>query len=178
MAKDGTARGGPRPGTGPKKKPLAEKVQDGTADGAMVLPEPSEFTGEDIPPVKDYLKARQKNGKDFCAAEIYTETYKWLMARGCEKLVNNQLIEQYAMSVARWVACEESISEFGYLSKHPTTGNAISSPFVAMSREYFKQCSAAWYQIYQVVRDNCAVEFGGSSPQDLLMEKLLSARNK
>ena len=176
MAKDGTARGGPRPGTGPKPKSLADKVADGNTKGAMVLPEPAEFDGTDVPPVREYLKAKQKNGKDLCAEEIFTETYKWLQTRGCEHLVNNRLIEQYAMSVARWIACEESISEFGYLSKHPTTGNAIASPFVAMSRDYYKQCTTAWYQIYQVVRDNCSVEYDDSSPQDLLMEKLLSIK--
>ena len=93
-------------------------------------------------------------------------------------LVNNQLIEQYAMSVARWIQCEEAISEFGYLAKHPTTGNAIASPYVSMSRDYKKQVNADWSQIYQIVRENCAVEFDGMSPQDDVMERLLRARNR
>lgn len=54
MAKDGTNRGGPRPGTGPKRKPLVDKIQDGTAKGTLVmqddLPEPAEIQGEDVPP--------------------------------------------------------------------------------------------------------------------------------
>ena len=66
MAKDGTNRGGPRPGTGPKRKPLTEKIQDGTAKKALILPTelpaPTELNGEDVPPVKDYLKQNQKNG--------------------------------------------------------------------------------------------------------------------
>ena len=33
------------------------------------------------------------------------------------------------MSVSRWIQCEEAISEFGMLAKHPTTGNAIASPY-------------------------------------------------
>ena len=85
-------------------------------------------------------------------------------------------IEQYAMSVSRWIQCEQCISEYGFLAKHPTTGNAIASPYVSMSRDYMKQVNAAWYQIYQVVRDNCSVEWGGASPQDDLMERLLNAR--
>lgn len=64
MAKDGTNRGGPRPGTGPKKKPLIDKINDGRADGEKILPQPAEIEGYDIPPVKDYLKAKQKSGKD------------------------------------------------------------------------------------------------------------------
>lgn len=157
MAKDGTMRGGPRPGTGPKRKALVDKINNGTADAAMVLPAPAEIEGVDVPPVKEYLKATQKNGKDLCAEEVYRDTWNWLKARGCEMLVNNQLLEQYAMSVSRWIQCEEAISEFGFLAKHPTTGNAIASPYVAMSQTYMKQVNQVWYQIYQIVKENCSV---------------------
>ena len=139
MAKDGTARGGQRVGAGRKSKALTDKIADGRLNGAQVLPEPAEMEGTDVPPVKDYLKAAQKNGKDLCAEDIYIETYKWLKDRSCEMLVNNQLIEQYAMSVSRWIQCEECISEYGFLAKHPTTSAAIASPYVGMSREYMKQ---------------------------------------
>ena len=68
---------------------------------ATVLPDPVEIEGVDVPPVKDYLKAKQKNGKDMCAEEVYKTTYVWLKKRGCENLVSSQLLEQYAMSVSR-----------------------------------------------------------------------------
>ena len=176
MAKDGTNRGGPRPGTGPKKKPLIDKINDGRADGEKILPQPAEIEGYDIPPVKDYLKAKQKSGKDLCAEDIFVATYKWLKNCGCEKLVTVQQIEQYAMSVSRWIQCEEAISEFGFLAKHPTTGNAIASPFVAMSRDYMKQVNATWFAIHQIVKENCSVDYGGATPHDDLMERLLTAR--
>lgn len=176
MAKDGTARGGSRVGAGRKSKALTDKIAYGKTAGAMVLPEPSRIEGVDVPPVKDYLKAAQKTGKDLCADEVYRDTWKWLKARGCEKYVNSQLIEQYAMSVSRWIQCEEAISEYGFLAKHPTTGNAIASPYVSMSQTYMKQVSQIWYQIYQIVKENCSVEYGGRSPQDDLMERLLTAR--
>ena len=176
MAKDGTNRGGPRPGTGPKKKPLIDKINDDRADGEKILPQPAEIEGYDIPPVKDYLKAKQKSGKDLCAEDIFVATYKWLKNCGCEKLVTVQQIEQYAMSVSRWIQCEEAISEFGFLAKHPTTGNAIASPFVAMSRDYMKQVNATWFAIHQIVKENCSVDYGGATPHDDLMERLLTAR--
>ena len=100
MAKDGTARGGQRVGAGRKSKALTDKIADGRLNGALVLPEPTDIEGADVPAVKDYLKATQKNGKDLCAEDIYIETYKWLKDRSCEMLVNNQLIEQYAETVA------------------------------------------------------------------------------
>ena len=176
MAKDGTRRGGQRVGAGRKPKALADKVIAGKAADAMVLPEPAEMEGVDVPPVKDFLKAAQKSGIDLCAEDVFRSTYTWLKARGCEKLVNTQLIEQYAMSVSRWVQCETCISEYGFLAKHPTTGAAITSPYVTMSQNYLKQVNQCWFQIYQVVKENCSVEYGGASPQDDLMERLLSAR--
>ena len=176
MAKDGTNRGGARVGSGRKSKALVDKISDGRLNSAMILPEPTEINGVDVPPLKEYLRANQKSGKDLCAEEVYKDTWLWLKARGCEMLVNNQLIEQYAMSVSRWIQCEECISEYGFLAKHPTTSAAIASPYVAMSREYMKQVNQCWYQIYQIVKENCSVEFGGRSPQDDLMERLLSAR--
>ena len=123
MAKDGTNRGGARVGAGRKTKALNDKIREGRSDSAMVLPEPASFNGEDVPPVKEYLRAQQKNGKSLAAAEIFEEVWLWLKQRGCDGLVSRQLIEQYAMTVSRWIQCEECISEYGFLAKHPTTGN-------------------------------------------------------
>ena len=119
-----------------------------------------------MPPVKEYLKTRQKGGIDLCAEDIYKETWQWLKERGCEKLISTQLLEQYAMCVARWIQCEEAISTFG----------AMTSPYVSVSRDYMKQSNQLWYQIYQIVKENCSVEYGGANPQDDLMERLLTAR--
>ena len=80
------------------------------------------------------------------------------------------------MSVARWIQCEIAISEYGFLAKHPTTGAAIASPYVSMSREYMKQVNQCWYQIFQIVKENCTSDFQGPSPQDDLMERLLRTK--
>ena len=45
-----------------------------------------------------------------------------------------------------------------------------------MGREYMKQANAAWFQIYQIVKENCTAEFSGKTPQDDAMERLLRAR--
>lgn len=37
-----------------------------------------------------------------------------------------------------------------------------------------KQINQSWYQIYQIVKENCSVEYSGA-PQDDLMERLLKA---
>ena len=151
MAKDGTMRGGARVGSGRKSKALTEKIGSGLAASVIELPEPEEISGEDVPPVKEFLKAAQKSGIDLCAEDVFKSTFLWLKERGCDRLVNTQLIEQYAMSVSRWVQCETCISEYGFLAKHPTTGAAITSPYVTMSQNYLKQVNQCWYQIYQIV---------------------------
>ena len=143
MAKDGTARGGPRTGAGRKSKALTEKVEAGNPGGrklkVMDFPETANLQGEDMPAPKDYMSAKQKNGDVLGADEVFKETWLWLKERGCDKLVNTQLVEQYAMSVSRWLQCERAISEYGFLAKHPTTGGACASPYVAMSQQYMKQ---------------------------------------
>lgn len=177
MAKDGTNRGGARPGAGRKPKALKDKINEGKLTPTVLeFPDVVAFSGADVPPPKEYLKSEQKNGKGMCAEEIHKETWLWLKDRGCDALVNPQLVEQYAMSVARWIQCEECISEFGFLAKHPTTGNAIQSPYVSMAQSFMKQSNHAWYQIYQIVKENCASDYSGRSPQDDVMEKLLRAR--
>lgn len=180
MAKDGTNRGGARFGTGPKKKPIIIKIAEGKIrkEDVSLLPNPVLLEGAEVPSIKDYLKANQKSGKDLCAEEIFKETWIWLKERGCEKLVSTQLIEQYAMSVSRWIQCEECISDFGFLAKHPTTGNAIASPYVSMSQTYMKQVNQTWYQIFQIVKENSLSDYGGITPQDDVMERLLRARKK
>ena len=84
--------------------------------------------------------------------------------------------QQYAMAVSRWIQCEHAISEYGFLAKHPTTNAAIASPYVTMGQNYMKQVNQIWYQIYQVVKENCSVEFAGNTPQDDVMERLLRSR--
>ena len=155
MAKDGTVRGGPRRGTGPKPKPLSEKIQGGQPARympnelpeldlseleAVDLPEGAALEGADMPKPGEYLSAKQKNGVPLGAAEIYKETWLWLKQRGCENLVNKRLIESFAQAFARHIQCEEAISTYGLLGKHPTTGGVMESPFVKMSMLFQNLC--------------------------------------
>jgi hypothetical protein len=172
--------GGARPGAGQKKKALTDKLLEGNPGRrkltVMEFDDTADLRGLDMPPPREFLSAQQKNGKGLLAAEIYEATWRWLDARDCAKLVPAQVIEQYAVAISRWIQCEEAITEFGFLAKHPTTGNAIPSPYVAMSQSFGKQANNLWYQIYQTVRENCATEFKGATPHDDMMERLLSAR--
>jgi hypothetical protein len=180
MAKDGTARGGQRFGQGRPSKAIKEKIDTGNPGGRklqiMDLPEPPDMEGREAPDPRDYMLEKQQSGIDLCAADVFKETWEWLASLGCEKLVSRQLIDQYAMSVARWIQCEHAISRYSMLSKHPTSGKPIASPFVTMSQNYMKQTNQLWYQIYQVVKENCLTDYNGADVQDDVMERLLRAR--
>mgnify|MGYP003256812112 FL=1 len=133
MAKDGTNRGGARIGAGAKKKPLADKITEGNPGKRKLTviefeDQAAELEGQPMPKPSKLLSATQKDGKPLVAEEVYKATWEWLAERRCASLVSPQLLERYAMSVARWIQCEEAITDYGFLAKHPTTGNAMQSP--------------------------------------------------
>lgn len=45
-----------------------------------------------------------------------------------------------------------------------------------MSQNYMKQTNQIWYQIFQIVRENCLTDYEEDTPQDNVMELLLRAR--
>ena len=172
---------GPKPGTGGRpKKAIADKIADGNPGKRKLTVIDFETTadleGQPMPKPSAMLSATQKDGKKLIAADVYEATWNWLAERRCTALVSPQLLERYAMSVARWIQCEEAVTEYGFLAKHPTTGNAIQSPYVAMSQNFMAQTNRLWMEIFQIVKENCTGEYGGASPQDDVMERLLQAR--
>lgn len=173
---------GPKPGTGGRpKKAIADKITDGNPGRRPLTvidfgDSAADLEGQEMPKPSEFLSARQKDGSTLCAAEIYENVWNWLKDRGCVALVNPQLMERYAMASARWIQCESITSELGFLAKHPTTGAAIQSPYVAIADKYMTQANRLWSEIYQIVRENCTGEYSGANPQDDVMERLLRAR--
>ena len=172
MAKDGTMRGsGMRVGAGRKPKSLQEKILDGQVADFTV---DTSFNDEYEPaPIKEYLTEDQKGGGKLCTELIYKETYRWLKAVGCEKIVTKQLVEDYSLAVARKNQCEQILSKFGLLAKHPTTREDTVSPFVKMSIDYSKQATQFWCQIYAIVKENNAKGQISLTAQSETMDKLL-----
>lgn len=189
MAKDGTNRGGRRVRAGEKPMPLADKISAGKAAKMLEAPDLKPVTelsaeelggvtslsGADMPEPSEYLRTRQKDGKPLGADVLFAETWRWLRERACDKFVNPRLVEAYAQAFARYIQCEEAISAYGLLGRHPTTGGAIASPFVQMSQSFQKQANLLWYEIFDVVKQNCTTAFTGN-PQDDIMEALLTGK--
>jgi len=173
--------GGSRVGAGRKQKALTDKILEGNLGGRKIkvldFGEITDIQGVTMPKPKDYLSAQQRDGKELIAKEIYEATWEWVNERGCAHLINPQIIEQYSVAVARAVQCEEAISTYGFLSKHPTSGNPIQSPYVPIAQSYLKQANSIWFLIYQVVKENCSSDYKGATPaDDDPMERLLRSR--
>lgn len=170
-------RGGARPGAGRKKKSLAEKIENGNNGGKKLkILDIPDVSGVEMPKPHDFLSANQRGGEKLQAKDIYEETWNWIKSIGCTAAVSPQLLERYAMCAARWIQCEEMTSKLGYLSKHPTTGNPIPSPYINIGINYMNQANRLWSEIYQIVKENCSADYNGKNPQDDLMERLLRAR--
>ena len=108
------------PGQGRPKKGVLEKAEAGNPGHrpleVLDIPEAlgaADLEGVDMPPVKEYMKSAQRNGEKFLAEDIYKEVWTWLKKLGCETLVSSQMIEHYAMAQARYIQCQEAISQFG-----------------------------------------------------------------
>ncbi|MCW6681299.1 P27 family phage terminase small subunit [Aerococcaceae bacterium NML160702] len=170
-------RGGKRPGAGRKKKATIEKYKEGNPSGRKleVLDIP-EIEGVAMPEPHEFLSTTQKDGTTLQAKEIFEETWKWLQEVGVSSKVPTPLIERYAMSSARWIQCEEMTSKLGFLSKHPTTGKPIPSPFINIGINYMNQAVRLWNEIFQIVKENCSTEFDSITPQNDMMERLLCSR--
>lgn len=171
MAKDGTNRGGKRVGAGRKPKPLAEKLQEGKKAEAMSIPEPIELEGAEVPAIKEFLSEEQRMGEMY-GKEIYEQMWQWLCDRSCAHLISPHLLEQYSLAFARWIQAEKLTNETGLLGRHPTTGNAIASPFVGIAQSYLKESNLLFQQIFSIVSANSREPVTGN-PQDDIMEKLL-----
>ena len=182
MAKDGTMRGGRRAGSGAKRKPLADKLAEGNLGHRQIkvldMAAPKDMpAGREMPKPKAFLSRKQENGKAFMARKIYKSTWEWLAEKGVAQLVNPDSIERYSMSAARWIQCEDAISEYGLVAKHPTTGEPIASPFVNMAEKYKSAMARDWAEIYSIVKDNCSTDYSAGSPHTDRMENLFKQKS-
>lgn len=188
MAKDGSNRGGRRPGAGRKPKALAEKVIEGREVKVLDLnvseikageiPAGKDIPPHDVPEPSAYLSAKQAEGDtEFKAAGIYRETMEWICVRGCGSLINPRQVESYADAFARFIQCSEAVSQYGLIGKHPTTGAPIASPFTQLEQQYQKQAFILWNDIFGIIKANSMTPYEDMSNVDP-MERLLSGKSR
>lgn len=156
MAKDGTKRGGARPGAG---RPRKSKPAD---PATVISTEP--ITEEER---KSFPKCRDLLTKTL-AETIYFSIYRFARNNGADERLPQELVELFAVSYYRWTEVETKIAKEGVLSAHPTTGANCKSPLVSVSETYSKLAQNYWYSIWNIIRDSPTPE-----PDEGGMEGLL-----
>ena len=102
-----------------------------------------------------------------------------VFALGVQPYINSSIIIQLLTiaipSLGRMAqeGGEEGKKKIQSITRYATV--AIASPFVQMSQTFQKQANLLWYEIFDIVKQNCTTKFDGT-PQDDLMEQLLSSR--
>lgn len=146
MAKDGTRRGGARPGSGRKKKEKPADVETVLHNVAV--------TDEDVAACPNCHLIKP----DSLSARIYVSIFEFAKNHGADQMLPPELVELFSVSYARWCEVEEKISEMGFISAHPTTGLDCKSPLVSVSESYSKQAQNYWYSIWNIVREGEPVD--------------------
>jgi hypothetical protein len=171
MAKDGTNRGGARPGAGRKPKPLAEKILEGNP-GKRPL-KVVEFygipaSGELTPP--DFLKiASKETAETYPTADmVFMQVSEWLKTTGCAHLISPTLIEDFALNRRAYFECEYMNKKMGRIA------NGKRSPYVDMAVSYATLMRTAWDRIWNIIAQNTEKRFEGGGSADDAMERLLS----
>ena len=129
--------------------------------------------GEVMPEPHEFLSETQRDGEKFEAADIYRETWEQLKKLGCASLVSRELLERYAVSTARWRQCEAMTTRLGFLSKHPTSGKPVTSPYVEMGIDYMNQSLRLWDEISKVIKAYSETEMNDAGASMDLMGKRL-----
>jgi hypothetical protein len=149
MAKDGTRRGGARPGAGRKKKQPVAPVEAVLQNNVV-----TEAEREDFPQFDRQLYEAKGEFSLSKAENIYFSVYKFVKENGAENRVPKELVELFAVTFTRWGQAEEQITKAGFTAEHPTTGAPCKSPLVDVSNTYSKQAHNYWYSIWAAVKDS------------------------
>ncbi len=59
----------------------------------------TELQAVEIPSVKEYLTAVQRDGTELCAKDVYRRTAQWIKEQHCENVISEQMISKYCMVV-------------------------------------------------------------------------------
>ena len=127
-----------------------------------------------IPKVKDYMKMDQRTGKPLGADLILNDMINYLKKIRCLGLVNPMLVEQYAMDRARYIQCQNALSEYGLIIRKQSNGNTVPSPFYTMLSGLEKSMNNTYYMIDRVIRDNCKDGYHEYTESEWVMERILT----
>ena len=177
--------GGKRMGAGRKKRDAQTRILhgDASADELPNLGVNDGLMGVDMPPPNEYLTRRSaSNLTENRGKAIYENLWKWLKERDCHLLVNPESLQQYAMTLARCEQVENGVHDYGFLAKHPTTGQPIESPYVKMALKYQKQAQGQWAQIEVNISERLRYfvdkNANSTDPLDMILNRAIDKAGK
>ena len=167
-------RGGARPGSGRKKKPLAEKILEGNPGKrplkVVEFSDNTKLRVEALDP-PDFLKiASKETAETYPTADlIYNQVAEWLKGTGCSHLISPTLIEDFSINRRAFFECEYMNKRLGRIA------SGKRSPYVDMAVQYATLMRTAWDRIWQIVAQNTEKNYGSlRSDGEDVMEQLLS----
>ncbi|MDR3318531.1 MAG: hypothetical protein LBS99_03765 [Clostridiales bacterium] len=150
-------RGGARLGAGRKKK--TEAVGLRRSETALNTPladlalESINFEAADTCPAPNAYLSRPTKGMlgDNRGAEILKNIWQWLKVRDCEKLVNPENLQLWALQVAKYEQIVSLVDSQGYL--YNKSGVPDINPYEELAEKALKRASALWAGIEVVIAD-------------------------
>ena len=165
MAKDGTRRGGARPGAGRKKK----SAKPESPENVLQISGVTEDERESFPRFNRLLYDAEGAFALKEAESVFYSVYRYARKNGAEEKLPQELVELFSVSYSRWVQVEREISSKGFTAAHPTTGGECNSPLIGVSNTYSRNAQNYWYSIWAVIKDS-----GAEGAENDPMEALLS----
>jgi len=160
-------QGGYRANAGRKRKPAEEKILSGNPGKRPI--EVMDFSSG------DEITAEPPEELTATELKVYTFVYEWLKKIGCTRGILPFHLVEYAKCKARWTDCEKMNTQHGLLVKNKN-GEAEMSPYVQAASLYLKHTNDAWAKIFAVVRETKLQEYAPGSPNDDVMEQILSGK--
>ena len=158
--------GGARPGAGRPKKPLAEKIMEGNPGKREItvvkfknqVEKPKLEKGA-VFKIPAFLEQCGREGDETLpsAADLYRLLKEFINASGCESLIAQNLIEDFAHLRRAYLECEYMNRKMGRIA------NGKRSPYVTMAVDYSKQAMSIFDRIWNIIAQNSEQPYEGKN---------------
>jgi hypothetical protein len=165
------SRGGYRPNAGRKKRPLAEKIEDGNP-GKRPLTVLKFAHGlalsDGAPP--DLPKYLEQHGREcdemLPSAQVLYDSINDLVARsGCADKISQHLIHDFVHLRRSYLEAEWAARKYGRaFSMVDKDGNKIGkrNPYVSIALDYQKAADVSYQRIWAIISQNCETKLENS----------------
>jgi hypothetical protein len=156
LAKDGTNRGGYRPGAGRPPKPLNEKILDNPGKRPITQITAEGKTSPRVTAPK-YIQVKGREGAEDeslpAVKDIYNAMRDFLVRVKVLDIVSPVLIEDFALLRRSYFECESMNRKLGRIA------DGKQSPYVRMALDYQKSMMLVFNQIWSIVQQNSAESY-------------------